>query len=404
MKKVKMITQETLKNANCQIILNDIRRHGEISRIDLAEHTKLSPTTVSSIVSELISEKLVTELRIGESSGGRRPVMLGINPEARYAVTMILDQKSITFTIVNLSCQAFEKGHLTYDIHNAETMREALKNGLDRIMEKYSPCREKICGIGVSVPGVVDRRKGKILYSSKLHLENYDFLSEIEEKTGIRGYIFKDTDALILGEYNFGIGSTYKNIVYINIENGVGMSYIYSGKLFEPGYGGGFELGHITIDANGELCRCGNRGCLGTVVSEIPVIRRLGELMNKGFETGIRITPDISLEDIVEYSNRGDKAGRYVLEEQARFLGTATASVVNLFNPQLIVIGGPFTKCTWGFMDILKDTVRDRALHTYSKNVNIQFSKLGNDSALYGMANEILEREIFKPLELFNER
>lgn len=400
MSKIKKVDQETLKNLNRQIILNYIRKYREISRIDLAEHTKLSPTTVSAIIAELIGKNLISEIRIGESSGGRRPVMVGVNRGARYVITAVLNQREITYTVVDLSCHMVRKKHIACNIDNQDTVKKVLQEGLESIMREYADEKEKICGIGVSVPGVVDHNNGKVLYSSKLHLKDFDIASIIESFTGIKSYIFKDIDALILGEYNFGIASTYRNIVYINVEDGVGMSYINSGKLFQPGYGGGFELGHITIDSNGSLCRCGNRGCLGTVVSETPVLNKLEKLIEKGYESDINLSECISLTDVVEYSNKGDRAARYVLEEQARLLGTAIASVINLFNPQLVVVGGPLSKCRWGFMDILWDTVRDRALQTYSRGVEIKFAKLGEDSALIGMANEIFEKEIFKPVEL----
>jgi len=327
-------------------------------------------------------------------------VMVGINPNARYVITAILKQKEITYTIVDLSCRMIEKECINCVINNQDTVKDVLHKSLESILRKYNRDKDKICGIGVSIPGVVDHINGKVLYSSKFHLKDFDIATIIESHTGIKSYLFKDSDALILGEYNFGIASSYKNIVYINVEDGVGMSYINSGKLFQPGYGGGFELGHITIDSNGSLCRCGNRGCLGTVVSEMPVLNKLEKMIEKGYESGIRITENTSLKDVVEYSNSGDRAARYVLEEQARLLGTAIASVINLFNPQLVAIGGPFSKCKWEFLNILRDTVRDRALETYSRSVEIEYAKLEDDSALIGMANEIFEKEIFKPVEL----
>lgn len=401
---MKKVDKEMLKNLNRQIILNYIRKYKEISRTDLSQYTKLSPTTVSAITSELMEKKLITEIRIGESSGGRRPVMVGVNPSAGYVITLILNQKEITCAIVDLSCNMVEKERISCNFDNRETVKNVLQKSLDSITQKYAHYKDKICGIGVSVPGVVDHNNGKVLYSSKLHLKNYDIASTIESHTGIKSYLFKDSDALILGEYNFGIASSYKNIVYINVDNGVGMSYINSGKLFQPGYGGGFELGHITIDSNGSLCRCGNRGCLGTVVSEVPVLNKLEKLIKKGYESDIDLTKSISLKDVVEYSNNGDRASKYVLEEQARLLGTAIASVINLFNPQLVALGGPLSNCMWGFLDVLRDTVRDRALETYSRGVEIKYAKLGDDSALIGMANEIFEKEIFKPVELEGNR
>ncbi len=400
MGKIKKVDQETLKNLNRQIILNYIRKYKEISRIDLAQYTRLSPTTVSAIAAELIEKKLITEMRIGDSSGGRRPLMMGINPGAGYVITAILNPKEIVYTLVDLNCHVVQKENIRWNIDNPDNVEYILKKSLDSILQKYSDVRDKIFGIGISIPGVVDHNNGKVLYSSKLHLKDFDISAVIASQTGIRSHLFKDSDALMLGEYNFGIASAYENIVYINVEDGLGMSYINSGKLFQPGYGGGFELGHITIDSNGSLCRCGNRGCLGTVVSEMPVLNKLEKLIEKGHESNISLNKNTTLKDIVEYSNEGDRAARYVLEEQARLLGTAVASVINLFNPQLVVIGGPFSKCKWEFLQILRDTVRDRALETYSRGVEIEYARLQEDSALIGMANEIFEKEIFKPVEL----
>jgi predicted NBD/HSP70 family sugar kinase len=274
---------------------------------------------------------------------------------------------------------------------------EGLSSSILKMLDDCGYKNADVCGICISLPGVIDHSNGSVLYSSKLNLKEFALASAVAENTGVKTYIFKDTDALILGEYNFHIDHTFKNIVYINIDDGVGMSYINSGVLLQPGYGGGFELGHITIDSNGPVCRCGNSGCLGAVVSEIPVLDKVARLVDKGYETDIKDDiGSLSLPDIVQYSNKGDRASKYVLEEQARLLGTAVASIVNLFNPQLIVIGGPFTKCSWNFMDIIKSTVKERALEIYSRNLEIRFAKAGEEAAVLGMANEVFEHEVFR--------
>ena len=400
MVKLKKFDQEVGKNLNRQIILNYIRKSNEISRVELTEHTKLSPTTVSAITSSLIQEKIVREIGIGESSGGRRPLMLGINPEAKFVLTIVLSREKAECSIVNLNYEVKYKESISCDICDSVEAENVLCKAIDLLMKKFPYGTDKICGIGISVPGVVDRKNGKILYSSKLKLRDFDIASAVSRYTDIKCFLFRDTDALILGEYNFGIGKAIRNFIYINIENGVGMSYINSGRLFHPGYGGGLELGHITIDLGGKLCRCGNKGCLGTVVSEIPAVSKLKEYINEGYNPDIQDINDVKLLDIVELSNSGDKACSLVLEEQAGLLGTAVASVINLFNPELVAIGGPLVKCNWGFLDILRTTVQERALDTYSSSINIDFAKLGEDSALVGMANEIIESEVFKPVEI----
>lgn len=401
MTKLKKIDQETLKSLNTQIILNHIHKHKEISRIDLAEYTKLSPSTVSALASDLIKSRIVNEIRVGESNGGRRPIMLGISPCAKYTITIILTHKGVKYSLIDLNCEKVYEKHVSCENHSESSVISCLLKCIEDIGERYAEKMKKVCGIGISLPGVIDHEDGKVLYSSKLFLKNLDLSSKIREKTGINCYVYKDTDALILGEHEFGVGRSYKNFVYIIVENGVGMSYISSDKLFKPGYGGGFELGHITIDSNGPTCLCGNRGCLGTMVSEAAILSRLEKLVEKGIKTGIKSINSLGIADVVELSNRGDRAASYVLEEQAKLLGVALASVINILNPQLIAIGGPLSKCKWGFIDLLSDVVRDRALEIYSKNVKIDFAELGDDSALVGMANDIYEKVIFKPVELY---
>lgn len=401
MSNIKKVNQETMKNLNKQMILNFLRQNGETSRIDLAKQMKLSPTTVSAITSELVKERLITETRIGESSGGRKPLMLGINPNARFVVTAILTQNGADISIIDLNYHRIVCERISEKLEGPDVVTKIILEALKSILDRFPYDLKDICGLGISIPGVVDHKNGKVLYSSKLHLHDFDISSIIKENTGIETFVFKDSDALILGEFSTGTGGNYDSLAYISIEHGVGMSYINSGKLFHPSIGGGFELGHITIDSNGPVCRCGNRGCLGAMVSEQPVLNKLKGLCEKGYENMLKgPIMDLSLSDVVEYSNRGDKACRYVLEEQARILGTAVATVVNLFNPQLVLIGGPLSRCSWGFMDVLRDTVRDRALPIYSRNLRIEPAKLSSESAFIGIANEIFTREIFKTVEL----
>ncbi|MHB8063295.1 MAG: ROK family transcriptional regulator [Ruminiclostridium sp.] len=401
MSDTKKAGQETLKNMNRQIILNYLRENSETSRVDLAKQTKLSPTTVSAITSELVNRNLVKEIRIGESNGGRKPLMLDINPNARFVITIILTQKGAEFSILDLNYHKVEQKYISHVIEGSEVFMEVILSGLKEILGGFRYNADDICGLGISLPGVIDHKNGKILYSSKLHITDFDISTFIKENTGMKAYVFKDSDAGILGEFNAGVGGNYDSLAYISVEDGVGMSYINSGKLFHPSVGGGFELGHITIDSNGPVCRCGNRGCLGAMVSEQPILNKLKVLCEKGHETIIKEDfMSLSLADVVEYSNKGDKASRYVLGEQARILGTAIATVVNLFSPQLVLIGGPLSGCKWSFFEMLKDTVQDRALSIYSRNMDIKPAKLNNKSAQTGIASEIFAREIFKDVKL----
>lgn len=177
------------------------------------------------------------------------------------------------------------------------------------------------------------------------------------------------------------------------VEDGVGMSYIHGGKLFRPSNMGGFELGHMTVDADGPVCRCRNRGCLGTVTSEDYIVQEYN--MKSG-----GLDRELTLQDIVILSNQGDDIARQLLMQQANILGIGIVNILNMFNPELIVIGGPLNQCTWNYLDIVLKKEYSMGLDVYRDNVNIKYTSLGSRSAIMGMANDIFERKIFKPVEI----
>lgn len=393
MSKFKKLDQEMLKKLNRQVVLNYIYKNRKASRTELAQYTKLSPTTISIITSELIDRGLVVDLGIGESSGGRRPVILGINPEARYAISIVLKPKGVIYALVDLECNIIGMKEIKCSLKGIDRVKEALAECIQDILSTYENIKPKITAIGISAPGIIGN-DGCILYSAPLKIKDFDIVGFLKEQVyDVDCFIFKDTDALILGEYNFGIGDEYKNFVYIMVEDGVGMSYIHGGKLFRPSNMGGFELGHMTIDIDGPICRCGNKGCLGTAISEDYIVQKYNSQSESSDE-------ELILQDIVLLSNQGDDIARQLLMQQANILGIGIANILNMFNPRLIVIGGPLNQCTWDYLDIVSKKAHSIALDVYRDNINIQYTSLGNRSAIMGMANDIFERKIFKPVEI----
>jgi predicted NBD/HSP70 family sugar kinase len=397
MKKIMKIDQETLKNLNRQIILNNIRRYSEISRIDLAEQTNLSPTTVSVITSELLEKKLIREIRVGESSGGRKPVVYGIDPKNKFVISIILTPKGTEYALIDLGCEIVFREKDICIIDGENSVGQAIVRSIDVIKKKFPEYIDRVYSVAISLPGLLNYKNNQVLYSAPLHLKNFIIEDVVKKIIDRRVYIFKDTDALILGESYFGIGNTCKNFVYILVDNGVGMSYVNAGKLFKLPYGG-MELGHLTIDLHGYKCKCGNTGCIGTCISEIPALKRLNEVIEEGIETNIKQNMYTSFKELVYYSNKGDKAAIKVLMEQAELIGITVANVVNMFNPESVIIGGLLSECQWDILKIITDSVKSRALESFTQSLNIQFSSLGCKASLIGMANEIFENKIFKPV------
>lgn len=391
MRRSKKLDQEKLKMLNRQMVLNYIGRCQQVSRIEISHYTGLSPTTVSIISSELISQGIVIELGVGESSGGRRPVMLGINPKARYSISVVIKPKEIIYALIDLKCNIIYMREREAYIDGAEELKDILRDCIGEILCAYRDMSSSITGIGISLPGILSQNK-RILYSAPLKVVDFNIIKFLREDV-YEGqyYLFKDTDAYILGEYNFGLERQFKNIVYMIIEDGIGMSYLQGGKLFKPSNSGGFELGHVKIDPNGPMCRCGSRGCIGVLLSEDGMVNEYREKSGK-------LDRIIRFKDIIRLSNEGDSISKDILSNQACILGMGVANIVNMLNPELIIIGGPLKKCTWDYLDIVHREGQRLSLKGYRENISIQYAKLDVQAAIIGMANAIYGEEIFKPV------
>lgn len=393
------LDQEKLKILNRQNILNIIRNNKEISRTDLTERTGLSPTTVSTITSELMENNMIVEICVGESSGGRRPIIFGLNKDARYVIAIRLTHRGAILDLVDMECNPIYRKELIENLDNDLKVSKMIVQCLENIISNFPEKVERIIGVGISIPGIIDYKNNEVIYSSRLHLSNFNIEDAVKEVIDKRIYTFKDTDSMILGEYYFGEGRGYKDLVYILVEDGVGMSYINSGKLFKLPRGG-FELGHTTITSTGPKCQCGSVGCLGMLVSEMPALLRLNELIEQGIETCFTQVSDLNYIDIIRASNANDKASRQVLEEQAEKLGIGMGNIINLLNPELIIIGGPLIYSNWDLINSIKKSIKQHALEPYTDKLDIKFSKFGHESSPLGMANFILEGEVFIPINI----
>lgn len=392
--------KDTIKFLNRQSVLNIIRKREEISRTDLTNETRLSPTTISAITSDLVKMNLVREIRVGESSGGRPPVIFGINPNAAYCIAIRITPKGALVTIVNTSFKILYRKEIVTPIYNEITLKDTLKASITHALEDFCEDIDLISGIAVSIPGLIDYENSTVIFCSSLHIENFNLQEIINEimPSNKKAYIFKDADALLLGEYSFDLDAAYKNVIYILIENGVGMSYIHSGKLFKLPQGG-FELGHMTIDPTGPLCRCGNKGCLDAMVSEDPAIKRLKELLEEGSISSVKEVKGLRYEDIIELGVQGDQACSTVLQEQFYLLGIGIANIINIFNPQLIILGGAFSHSGDEIVKQMKQIVFSKTLKTFSENTQIYVSRLGRDSSFLGMSKTVFEDSIFKMIK-----
>ena len=240
------------------------------------------------------------------------------------------------------------------------------------------------------VSGLVDNLKNHVIYSALLNLRDFDITSVIQSKLLKSVYLFKDTDALLLGERILNDFSDSESFLYFLVEYGVGLSFMDKGEILRLNKSG-LEIGHIKIETGGPRCNCGKYGCVEAFVSEMAAKRGLKEILPESRHEEI---DRLTLAEIVSRSNESDPSFRKVILKQCPYLGKAIACAINIFAPNLVLVGGPLSGVNWDIAGSVFQAVQDNVLNIY-ENTELRFTTTGDKSSFIGMANEIFDKEFF---------
>lgn len=381
-------TFQLMKSVNKSIVLNKIRTSEPISRAQIAKETKLTPPTVSSIVRELIEQELVVESELGKSQGGRKPTMLLINKNGYYVIGVDAGPRTIKCVLSNLSGQLKERAVVSIDppLTN-ETFLTLLKDSVKKILQKVrNP--EKVIGIGVAMHGVVDFETGTSLVAPILQLKNIPIKEELERALNFEVKVENDARAMALGESWFGQHGQISSMVAVNIGSGVGAGVVVDGKLYHGATDLAGEVGHMTIDMNGEVCECGNRGCLEAYASAPSIVKRANRKMpNKEI---------MSSEEIYQLAVNGDQDCIDILEETGKILGIGLTNLIHIINPELIILGGGVSNAEKFILPAIQKTIEEKGLTPRAKDTEVLISKLGDDATALGAVALFLV-ELFNP-------
>lgn len=381
-------TFQLMKSVNKSLILNKVRTSEPISRAQIAKEVKLTPPTVSSIVRELIEQDLVIESALGESQGGRKPTMLQINKNGFYVVGVDAGPKTIRCIVSNLSGQIKHKISVPIDGQlTNETFLTLLKDSIRIIIEKVRD-REKILGIGIAMHGVVDVEAGVSLFAPILQLSNILIKEELEREFDIVVQVENDARAMALGESWFGAHEEVSSMITVNLGIGVGAGIIIDGKLYHGALDLAGEVGHMTIDINGEYCSCGNRGCLETYVSAPAIARRAAEVLPHSNIS--------SSKQVFELAVQGNEKCIRILQETGELIGIGLTNLVHIINPVLIVLGGGVSKAEQFILPSIQKEIEKRSLTKGAKKTKVFISTLEDDATILG-AVALLLVELFDP-------
>lgn len=276
-----------------------------------------------------------------------------------------------------------------------EIIVEHIVEDIDNCIAKLQIKKEDIMGVGVGSPGVMDSREGIVYFSPNLPLwRNVPLKSMIRAKTGLPTVINNDANAAAFGEHWKGAGQGAANMLLYTLGTGIGGGVIINHKLYAGTEGYGGELGHITVDPNGYPCGCGNHGCLEALASVTSLLRRARQGIENGVDTSL--TADLENNNlsgltITNAARNGDTFAIELLAETGRALGIAAASMINVFNPEIILYGGGLSGAGDLILLPLINEAKKRSLHKPFQGVQIKLASLGNDAGFMGAAALLME-------------
>ena len=380
---IQKATHQETRQRNRDLVLKTIFESDTISRAEIARTTGLTRTTVSDVVSSLLSENLVQEVGIGESIGGKSPILLSLVKDSRYMISLNLAHDQFCGAVVNLRGEIKDMEVAPVSGRDGEQALALVYELLDRLVRKQW---EPVVGMGVGTPGIVNTREGLVITSVNLDWQNLPLAQLLEDRYEMPVHIMNDSQAAAIGEYVYGGGyEADENLVVINIRQGIGAGIIINGRLFQGDGGGAGEIGHMVVQENGELCRCGNHGCLETLSSARAVVQRAKSLVSVYPSSVLVEDPEnITLEILQQAFAGGDPLARKVVLDAGHYLGLSIASLISMLNMQRFVLIGDMTRFGQPWLAAVRDAAMRSTLAKLAEGTRIEVGKLDYRGCMMG--------------------
>lgn len=377
-------TRQHTKEHNRALVLKTIFAHEEISRAQIARITRLTGTTVSEIVEDIISEDLIQEVGFGPSSGGKNPVLLSLVADSRWLIGLDLAHNQFRGAIVNLRGVFREEVTVPFEEIDGDMALQLVYSIVDQLMQKVN---HPLLGIGVGTPGLVNTAEGVIINAVNLNWQNLPLTSLLEDRYHTPVSILNDSQAAAIGEKTYGKGyQPEDSIVLVNILHGIGAGIVINGSLFQGDGGSAGEIGHLVmVQEGGDLCRCGNYGCLETVASVQALVKKARACIKDVPESKLPHDPEkIDLAAIDTAFAAGDPLAQELVFKTAKYIGLAISNMVGLLNIQKIVLVGDMTRFGKPWLNMIRKTMYQYSLKGPLQNTTIQIAQTGENSIILG--------------------
>jgi predicted NBD/HSP70 family sugar kinase len=365
-----------IKTNNKKRIINLLSKERELTKLDISRKLDISVPTVTTIVGELIEEGIVEEAGVATSTGGRKPVIIRFLPNSRYSIGINLEKDYIRAVLTNLDSKIIEETKKELTVLTENEILDIIKMLIEQLMNFKEDIKDKLLGIGISLPGIINEDELTLEVATNFRLKNISF-KELNSYFNIPIFLENEANAGAIAESKLGIAKDLKNLIYVSITEGVGGGIFIDNGMYKGKDKRAGEIGHMCIIKNGRQCNCGRKGCWETYASNRALIK---DYNKKSSET-VK-----SINEIIKRYNLGEENAIYVIEEYIDNLAEGIQNLIFIFNPDYIVIGGEISK----YSDIFSKKISNKVFNSnefYKEgDVNILFSSLGDDSNILGAA------------------
>ncbi|MFW5994238.1 MAG: ROK family protein [Halanaerobiaceae bacterium] len=369
-----------VKDINQTSIFKLILKNGPISRKGLTAISDFSSATITNHVNILLEKGYVIETKKGYSTGGRKPVYLTVNPDKSYILVISFKINTVELGLFNLRLELINKIKVKINSSPEEIIAKVLDN-IETIVSREQLSLDKIIGIGVSIPGIVDEEKKSLVFAPNLGWRNIDISALIQEKYDIQIIVENEANAAAVGEKVFSEISA-SSLVYVSINEGVGCGIIIDDNLYQGITGNAGEFGHIVLESDGRDCHCGQKGCWETIASEKFIVETVKE----------RLKTSLKIEEIYSQALEGRDELIEILQETGRNIGRGLLNILYSLNPEYVIIGGNIVKARKYISQTIEGVLAADSLPSFSEQTKLRFSELGESAASYGMAQIIFDQ------------
>ena len=377
---------DQIKQTNAGVVYRLIDQLGPVSRIDLSRLAQLAPASITKIVREMIEAHLVQETEIQEpGSRGRPAVGLMVETEAWHYLSVRINRGEINLALRDLSSKLVVEEQLALAQQDTTPLLERIITHIDQFFIRHQQKLERLTAIAITLPGIIDTENGIVH-----RMPFYDVLEmplgpALETRTGVPVFIQHDISAWTMAEALFGASRGARDVIQVVIDHNVGAGVITDGRLLHAGSSSLVEIGHTQVDPYGKRCYCGNHGCLETIASVESVLELAQVRLSQSMSSSLHGQP-LTVDSLCAAARQGDLLAKDIITGVGNNVGRILAIMVNLFNPQKILIGSPMSQAAEILFPAITACIQQQSLPAYSRNIAVESTQFSNQGTMAGAA------------------